>query len=75
VLPGTNLTGGGQLNSNRTLSLAASPSVTSLILGNFTLIDNGGTKLYLQYNGINVIAFNSDGTIQAEGNVGAYVNV
>ena len=71
VFAGTNLSGGGQLSENRTINLVDSPSVTSLVIGNFTLIDNGGTSLYLQYNGLNVIAFDSDGRIRAEGDIWA----
>lgn len=70
ITAGTNLTGGGALTANRTISLVDSPSVTSLVLGNFTLIDNG-TQLEVQYSGNTVFKISSTGAVIAEGDVTA----
>lgn len=71
VLAGTNLTGGGDLSGDVTLSLSDSPSVTSVILGNFTLIDSG-TDLLVQYNGTSVFKITSVGAMVAANEVTAF---
>ena len=69
-----NLTGGGAMTANRTISMVAEPSLTSVILGNFKITDSG-THLYFSYNGNNILRLSSAGELLAENNVGAYVSV
>jgi hypothetical protein len=69
-----NLTGGGAMTANRTISMVAEPSLTSVILGNFKITDSG-TNLYFSYNGNNILRLSSAGELLAENNVGAYVSV
>jgi len=71
VVAGTNLSGGGALTGDVTLNLAAEPSVTSVILGNFKIIDSG-TNLLVQYNGNSVFKITSTGAMVAEGEVTAF---
>lgn len=74
VVAGTNLSGGGALTGDVTLNLAAEPSVTSVILGNFKLVDSG-TDLLVQYNGASVFKITSTGAMVAEGEVTAFGTV
>jgi hypothetical protein len=74
VTAGTNLSGGGDLTADRTISMVAEPSLTSVVLGNFKIYDSG-TNLYFSYNGNNVLRLSSAGELLAENNVGAYVSV
>lgn len=71
VTAGSNLTGGGALTGNVSLALSENPSVTSLVLGNFKLIDSG-TDLLVQYNGASVFKITSTGAMVAEGEVTAF---
>lgn len=71
VLAGTNLTGGGALSGDITLNLNDNPSVTSVVLGSFKLIDSG-TDLIVQYNNNNVFKITSTGAVIAEGDVTAF---
>jgi len=70
ITAGTNLSGGGALTANRTISLVAEPSLTSVVLGNWKIFDSG-TVLYFQYNGNNVFKIDSSGNTTAEGDVTA----
>jgi len=74
VTGGTNLSGGGVLSANHTLNLVAEPSLTSVILGNWKILDSG-TVLYFQYNGNNVFKIDSSGNATAEGDVTAIGSV
>lgn len=71
VTAGSNLTGGGALTGNVSLALSENPSVTSLVLGDFKLIDSG-TDLLVQYNGASVFKITSTGAMVAEGEVTAF---
>lgn len=71
VVAGTNLSGGGALTGDVTINLAAEPSVTSVILGNFKIVDSG-TDLLVQYNGASVFKITSTGAMVAEGEVTAF---
>lgn len=74
VTGGTNISGGGVLSANHTLNLVAEPSLTSVILGNWKILDSG-TVLYFQYNGNNVFKIDSSGNATAEGDVTAIGSV
>jgi hypothetical protein len=74
VIAGTNLNGGGALSGDVTLNLDTSPSVTSLVLGSFTILDSG-TDLLIQYGGANVAKITSTGAIEGEGDVTAFATI
>ena len=74
VTAGSNLTGGGALTGNVSLALSDNPSVSSVVLGSWTVYDSG-TTLYFQYNGNNVFKISSTGAITAENEVTAFGSV
>lgn len=74
VVAGTNLNGGGALSGDVTLNLDTSPSLTSVVLGSFTLEDSG-TDLLIKYNGSAVAKITSTGAIEGEGDITAFATI
>ena len=70
ISAGTNLSGGGALTANQTLSLVAEPSLTSVVLGNWKIFDSSNI-LYFQYSGNNVFRIDTAGNMITEGDVTA----
>lgn len=74
VVAGTNLNGGGALSGDVTLNLDTSPSLTSVVLGSFTLEDSG-TDLLIKYSGATVAKITSTGAIEGEGDITAFATI
>lgn len=74
VVAGSNLNGGGPLTADVTINLDTSPSLTSVVLGSFTLEDSG-TDLLIKYGGLVVAKVTSTGAISGEGDVTAFASL
>ena len=70
VVAGTNLSGGGVLSADVTVDLVAEPSLTSVVLGNFKIRDDG-TNLIFSHSGDDIMVLSSAGLLRADGDIWA----
>lgn len=70
VVAGSNLSGGGALNGDVIVNLVDEPSVTSVVLGNFKIRDDG-TNLIFSHSGDDIMVLSSTGLLRTDDDIWA----